>query len=211
MKKVPQPHGKRLKPVKIYLDDLEEIIDCLKNTCQEIEIQSGENLLDDLDELPALNKEVLHDLRITGRKPYISVDMKPHQIWLYIAEDIPKSRGLFEKIKATLCRRRRLLAPLLHNSFLVGVSLSLTIWGLIIGLKMQSAFLVSLFGVFLLLCVFWGIYGFKDQTQQYTVIIPKYRIESPGFMKRNRDNIILAVISALIGALMTYILTYILR
>jgi len=208
MKKVPQSHGEQLKPVKIYFDDLKEIIDILKTTCKQIKIQTEEYLLDDLNELSALKKEILHSLTITGLNPYICLDMTPYRISLYINEDSPESRGLFEKIKEILVRRRRRLASLLHNPILQGISLPITIWGLYNALKMKSPFLIFLTGVSFLLCIFWWIYGNKDRTQRYTIIIPKYRIESPGFLKRNKDSIIVGIISALTGALITYILTY---
>ncbi|OGW51895.1 MAG: hypothetical protein A2Y81_06770 [Nitrospirae bacterium RBG_13_43_8] len=151
-------------------------------------------------------KELLHDIRITGRHPYISVEMEPNQIWLYISEDTPESRGLFEKIKAVLLRWRRRFTWLLHNSFLNGIASTLTMVGAVLGFRVQSRFLSVLIIALSLVCIFWAVYGFQDRTKRYTVIVSKHRIETPGFVKRNRDSILLAIISALIGALLTYFL-----
>ena len=204
MKKVTQSHGENTKPVKLYLDDLEEIIEILKGACDEIEIQCGDMMLDSLDELLILKKEVLHDLKICGRKPYISADMSPRGIWLFISEDTAESRGLFEKVKTILLRCRRPFTWFLHNSFLTGIAWPLTLLGAVYGFKVQSKFMIALFGILFVLSIFWAIYGFQDWSRRYTVVIPKHRIESPGFAKRNRDKILLAVISALIGAMVTY-------
>jgi hypothetical protein len=195
-----------MKPVRLYLDDLQEIVGFLEEPCDRVEIQTGDKVLDSLDELQSLKKEVLHKLKISGWAPYISVDMSPNQIWLYIAEDTPESRGLFEKIKTVLVRCQRPLSGLFHSSSLVGLAWPLTIWGVVLGLKVDSVFLASMFGVLFLLTIAWAICGFRDWTRRFTAVVPKHRVDSPGFLKRNKDKILLSIISALIGALVAYAL-----
>lgn len=208
MKKILQSHFERLKPAKVYLDDIKEIIGFLENTCKEVEIQSGDNLLDSLGELQSLKKEVLHDLTISGKQPYISVDMNPDSLSLYITEDTPESRGLFEKVKDVLVRCRRPFTWLLHNSFLSGIPWGFAVFFALLGAKTQSWSLATLSVILSLLGLIWVFYSIRDWSKRYTVIVPRHRIESPGFVKRNKDKILLAIFSAIFGALVTYLLTH---
>ena len=206
MKKILQSYGESIRPVRIYLDELEDIIGFLDGTCEEIVIQCGNMLLDNLDELSTLNKELVHDLTIRGKRPYVSLDMKPDDIWLNIGEDTPVSRGLFEKIKAVLVRCRRPFTRILHSGYFVGFALGLSINGVAYGIYKEFKVLVALSLVLFAVSVFWTFYGFQDWRKRYTVVVLKHRIESPGFGKRNRDKIVLVIISALMGALITYFL-----
>jgi len=55
MKKIVGHHSEDLKPVKLYLDDLEEIIDILEaGSCKNITIQVGDIQLDSLNEIKEL-------------------------------------------------------------------------------------------------------------------------------------------------------------
>lgn len=210
MKKVAQAYSEYLKPARVYLDDLEEIVGILRETCDEVIIQAGDCLLDDLNELGQLRKEVLHDLKISGSQPDVSVDMRHSQIWLYISEDTPKSRGLFEKIKEILVRCKRPFAGLLQNTFLMGTALAFTFCGIICAIVVKSCFLIVCFAFLFSLSILWNVYGFQERSNRYTIVVLKHRIDNPNFLGRNRDKIILMIISAFLGALVTYFLTLVL-
>lgn len=206
MKKIIQSYGEHIAPVRVYLDDIQEIIGILRDSCEEVLIQTSNNQLDNVDELVSLRKDMLHDLKIYGRRPYISIDMEPNQIWLFVSEDTPESRGLFEKVKVVLLKCTRPFTWLLHSSFLNGIAWPLTILGAVLSWRMNSNLLTAFFAILFLLCVLWVVYGYYDRFNRYTVVVPRHRIDSPNFLKRNTDKIVLAIISALIGALVSYVL-----
>ena len=206
MKKIVKSYCEIIKPVKLYLDDLTEIVEILKGACEEVCIQIEDVQLDDLDEISSLRKEVIFDISVRGYEPYVSVEMKPHTIHLYIQEDTPESRGLLEKVKTVLLRCRRFTLFLDNAPYIFGTLLGFSI-GIFVILKERP----MVFGI-LNLALFMAVvlsfkFVFNEKLKHYTTVVLKYKIETPGFFKRNKDRILLALISASIGAIVTYILT----
>lgn len=188
----------------LYIDDLEQIVEVLQELVTDIEISTDEYTLTDIGELSKSNKEYFTFLKLATRDPYISTDLKPDGIWLYIAKDDTVSRGAFEKIKQILVKRKRPFAWLLHNSVIPGLFIGLALgWGLV-----QGSFVGRLLAISaLILGVSWFWYGHRDRFEKYSLIIRKHRIEAPNFFKRKADEIVLAIIAAIIGSLLTLVVT----
>lgn len=206
MQRKPQSYGEQLKPVRLYIDDLEQIVEVLQEVATDVEISTDEYTLTDIGQLPELKREFFTFLELATREPYISVNLKPNGIWLYIAKDDMVSRGAFEKIKRILVKRKRPFAWLLHNSVMsglfTGLALNLLGWGFI-----QGSSVGRVLGIFaLILGVWWSWYGHKDHFTKYSLIIPKHRIDEPNFFKRNADDVVLAIIAALVGSLLTLVI-----
>jgi len=207
MKKKSQSHGEHLRPVKLYLEDVEEIARYMLEASEELKIASHGFELDEVSELSQIKRKYLTDVSLSIRDPYVSLQMSPNGIWLYIMSDDPTSRGVFEKIKALMNKRKRRFARILHNTYISG---GVTGIGLVILLQAirdnQPVLLISAVAV-ILIGVVWSIYGFNDQFKRFSIIVPAYRTERPGFIERNLDRIAIAVISAIIGAIATVLLT----
>ena len=91
MKKIIKGRGEFLKPVKLYLNDLEHIRDILRESSLDVKISTGDYVFDSLDELPQLRKEYLTEFKMSIQEPYVSVDFRSDEIWLYIEQDNPVS------------------------------------------------------------------------------------------------------------------------
>jgi hypothetical protein len=150
-------------------------------------------------------------MNISGRQPYVSVDLRQYEIWLCISEDIPECRGLFEKIKAVLLRCQGQFDWFFYNNILIVSALVCTFAGIVGSFLSHFTFMLAFSAALFIISLFWGIYKDWYLVNRYTIIVPKYRIDSPSFVKRNGDKIILAMISALIGAVIGAISTHFLK
>lgn len=210
MEKITKSRFESLPPIKLYLDDIEKIVDILRELSSEIKIETEEYALKDVNEFASLNKEKLAELRIRSLEPHLSLDLGPRHVWLDIAEDIPSSRGTFEKIKEVLLSRRRKFAGFAGN--LEGgliVSLILGFATISMGLKAieGGGALFSIGAVIMLLIsLVFGRWYFRVISKESSLIILKRRNQQQSFFQRNKDRIIVGIILALASGFIGWVL-----
>lgn len=207
MDKKKKSYRVELPPLVVYFDEIEEIIDCLKELSTEISIETENYSLSDISELKEINKNQINQLEIRSRDPYISVDLGKSSASIYISEDNAAERGVLEKIRLLLERRKRKLAWLAHSSFLSGATTGASSWFFLFGAMNRDLTLIMQGILLLALGVFWMVFGHKNQFKQYSIIFTSSKEQTPGFLVRKKDDIIVALISGSIGALITYFLT----
>jgi len=211
MKRVKSTYVESLGPVKLFLNDVEEIVSILREVSATVDIRTDEYSMESVEELKKLDVDCIHELTIQCREPYVSLELDRYRIWLYIAEDTPVSRGLFEKVKEVLVRRRRRLARILRNPSLIWVPLGLLIYPIVIGLRLSNWSLLAL-GLFLLISIcIWGRWAWVARFERYSTIVLRRQSEHKSFWERNKDQLLLSVISAIIGGVITYVFTILLR
>ena len=135
------------------------------------------------------------------RDPYIKVDIGRDRASLYIGQDTPVSRGVFEHIKDLLRKRMRSLAWFkrlgwLSYSYLLLMLLSTNVWSAW-ALNARLGAIILLF----VLSILWPTSFLIDFPRSR--IVASHRIRNPHFLERNKDKIILAAICAGIGAVAT--------
>lgn len=204
MQKKIRSHGEVLKPVTLYLDDLEKIVDILRQVSDSAEISTKETILSNLNELTKLKRESLNELYIRLDEPYISLNLMPNTIWLFIGKDEPISRGLFEQIKHVLGRRTCSCAWLINSPWIMGLLLGIGINLFSPGIAEGNWLDVASGGFIICLSILLFLYGYNRKFRKYSIIIPKYRSEAPSFFKRNADAILLNIISAILGGIITF-------
>jgi len=200
LKKLNKHLGEHLKPVKLFYDDIEEIYEILKAANNEVKIEADNYEIESLDEILTIKKPFFTNLQISIRNPYVSINFKNNEIWLYASEDTAIQRGLYEKLKLLINKKKRLFAPLLQNSIFSGLYLGTSFWWFL-----TKEFTMGL--IIIITGLLWMYLGYKSQFQHFSIIVPEYSNNKPNFFIRNKDNIILAVISALLGGIITKILT----
>jgi hypothetical protein len=204
-----QSYGEHLKPATLYRDDIEKIVEALREISPTIKLSSDEYHFADLKELCESKKDFFTHLEIESENPYISAGFHRNKIWLFIYQDTPQSRGTFEKIKRIINHRARL--PLWVISILGTLSAAISggiclFWFLLRVFQNKWTSPTIIYGVFLIVCILWTWWMLYTLFYRYSIIIPKYRIEAPGFWKRNSDKVILVIISAVIGSLLTLLI-----
>ncbi len=203
MQKLTKSHGEHLRPVTLYLEDLEHIVDVLSEVSDKVSISTGDYALEDLKQLTELKRESINELSLSIKEPYVSLDLMPNSIWLYISKDDAVSRGAFEKIKQVLLQSRRPFTGLLHESSFTGLLSAVGFYPLIYGIVRGNWLFITVGIALIAMGIIWFWYGFQDKFKRFSVIIPRYKSQAPSFFKRNSDAILLSIISAIAGGLIT--------
>jgi hypothetical protein len=215
MEKITKSRFESLPPIKLYLDDIEKIVEILGELSTEIKIETDEYALRDVKEFASLNRERLTELSIQSSEPHLSLYIGSRNAWISIAKDIPPSRGTFEKVKDLLLLRRRKFSAFLdipYVNFLLGAMIGsgvvVSIIGvirLIIGTGLPPAMTIG--GIMLLfigsLLSWWS---FRVSSKEYSLIILKRRIDQPSFFKRNEDKILVGIIIAVVSVIFGWVL-----
>ncbi len=206
-----QTHGEQLKQVLLYREDIEQIVELLREVSPNVELSTDEHKFSDVKEWADMKRDYFTNMQVATRDPYVSLDLSKSSVWLYIAEDTPQSRGAFEKIKRFLMDRKppgQWLLNFWMPSLVLNVSIllfNLALWGKI-PLWGKNGIFLTVTGLFMLGCVWWWWLAFRAQTRKYSIVVPKYRLDAPDFWKRNADKIVIAVISAIVGGLLTLLI-----
>ena len=106
MEKKTPSRTEKLRPVTIYLDDLEQIIELLKTLSTKVYIETKEYKYESLEELIKNSNNTIYRLELAcGEHEYlpdIRLSFTPYMLELYIPFDKPTPRGIFEKVKEIL-------------------------------------------------------------------------------------------------------------
>ncbi|MEW6515942.1 MAG: hypothetical protein AB1439_03405 [candidate division FCPU426 bacterium] len=198
--------------VKLFKDDVEEIISLLSEMSPEVIIEDGENRYSSLEELISTRGITPPKIAIRVYTPYyISLDVSKTNVWLYGSVSDKNAFYAFEKIMAILKRRRILISRIL-NPIVVGVSYTLLLFLIIIipvdiikawipNRVVRLCVVLPLFlssSLSFLLSIFMQM-GFFSRLE----LIKSH--ESKNFVIRQKDDIIKIIIGAIIGAAITII------
>lgn len=209
MKKLKHGYIEDFKPVVLYLDDLEKIVEILKELSDRIRIFTDEYELDSLDELQKIGQETLNTLiiEVGGSKvsfPDISLNFKPDGISFRVDEDTASTTGVLEKTKEFLNGHKRklyFLAMLFYWFCFIPIGLSI---GFLLGSPFTfiRALIVFAIVLFSLICLRWS---YEAVNKKWSVIHLKRRVDSPSFWKRNKDKITIAIITIIFTTILNWL------
>jgi hypothetical protein len=201
--------NKNLPRSRLFLADLRSIYDILKKHYENVIIQTSDYEISDFDQLKKIGSSEIHNMtfdcyvanswsskiRIYFRKNFATIQMD---------EDTTLNRGILTEIEAVIDKRKQRITSILTNTnFLLCFSLILI--GTLFWLMSIDAAILVLCLAFLLFTNFAYFYWLQENN--YSVIALYERRERPSFLKRNKDRIIVAIISSVITAFLTYIAT----
>lgn len=197
--------------IRIYRDDLEEIITILKEVCKEVIIEDNEYRYDSLDEVLTKHGPNPKQLSINSRDPLVifNVRIKPRHTTLGTSGDGDNLAPYF-RVKQILETK---MGGIKH--YMLSLVPSFTGFGLIflhVGLNKRFGSSGWTYWLRLSTFVIVGISILVLQTLYnqgaFTKISLKRKHEEATFWTRNKDTIWVAVIAALIGGLITWLITY---
>lgn len=205
MKKKNTTFRKKFKMPYLFREDLEEIENIIKTELKprEFKMSTKEYEYDNLELMPK-NSESINEFYIKTHSPYISIDFYGHDAQIYAGDDDIKTIGAVVKIiKVISERERKILWYCYRLSLLIG--LAILIFVLTSGF--YNRIVTILFIFLLLLIIIWtGIITYIE-VYRFSVINFNYSKENLNFIKRNKDQIILLILSAILGALATILIT----
>ena len=206
MKKIQDSITKKLKPIKIYLEELSELHSFLLEISNDnVEIQACGYELENFEELKNLQKDEIHDLKFTCKSPYLSIDFSSNSARVYCGKGDIASEGIVSRIYNILKHSQIKRLNLLDHwwiGFFVGLPLT-------VGIVITNIDVV-LIGALLILIQFVILaYEYQISVNKYSTLILKSKKEKTSFWKRNKDQVILLLVGAFLGAIITIILNVI--
>lgn len=186
----------------LYLDDLKDILSVLSTNCAEVRLRTGDydNVApEELDELvSSIKLERFQNIHIQASNPYISIDLQSYVIRVYISEDNVIQRGVISKIREVVERNER---RYFEKALTVIGALPLVAFGIFVFMKEYALsavmFLLSLMMIFPIT---------KYQMNHKVIILTKNKENRIPFLKRKKDELLVALASASAGALISFIL-----
>jgi hypothetical protein len=127
VKRIEAAKSEKLKPVKLYRDDLEDLITLFGETCEIVRLSDEEFEYDSLSEIEGRKGPggKLSYLEISGRKPYVSLSLGGRKLnWFYrdennrvYAEAEDRGELLAMRLSSYLSQRQRFLPKVFNWSF----------------------------------------------------------------------------------------------
>jgi len=190
--------SKEYLPLILYLEDLSNIVQVLGDAGKSPKISTTEYSFESVAELQKqYGSGDLTALRIESNSPHLSIEMTCMAARLYVGSSQPEAAGLMWKINAILlrCRRRGSWLYSLPGSVGVGALLGSSIPILFLWDALAGLTAVLVWG-------FWMAWSFRITRRRYCLIILRPRSEVAGFVRRNKDQLVLAIIATVLGAIL---------
>jgi hypothetical protein len=199
MKKLNESIRITFNSMTLYYEDIETIYNIFKENSKRFEVVANGYEIEVIEDILQIKKPFFNDLKIQSFDPYISLDFRNSQIELYASEDTTLYLGIVEKIKKVLKEKESRLTPILRSRWSA----------LLAGAALMPAFEKNLFGIVgLSIAILWFFLGLWSYASQPAKIIPQKKEIIPNFVARNKDKIILGILSSIGGMAMMYLAQY---
>jgi len=202
MKKLHQSKDKKFKFVRLYLTELEELWNLLKQNCKRMEVKADRYQIERFDDFKTI-KNPVKNLDITCYEPYIHIRIAPMWCELTILEDEEKTLGIFEKAKEILHKSQSYLRFLTSYITLWILIIAESILGRVIELPQHYEWVYYPFIGFLM------VFSLYINLRKQALVIP-YEKKAFWFV-RKKDDLIIAVIAAMAGSAFTLLAQWIWR
>lgn len=117
MKKFPASLAERIGQVRLYLDDLQELIELFSGAGPTVEFTGGGYQFDSAVELAESGKATRSNLEMIVHQPFVRLTIERGEARLYRGDDSMAARGVFDAAREVLRRRRLTLRSVLTNDW----------------------------------------------------------------------------------------------
>lgn len=216
MKKIRREYRERYPIVRLYNNDVDDLIAVFEKSCKKIELKADEFELTDASQLNNIKKQMITELTIDGRLEErsffdnIRLTLSKQNAYLTINDgaNITYS-GMATQIKSILLRRAKIRAFLAsYSTFIIFMMLSIILSAVYIftgRINIQINILTWVASVITLIYAVWFLY---IKTARVSVIFLVNEDKMPNFFRRNRDQIFLNMISAIFGAALALLVAW---
>jgi hypothetical protein len=206
MAKIKKAYHLRLKPVRLYLDDVDELAATFKEIAGKVEITAPGYGFDEPADLRELGKTAINELKFVIRDPYVILDLTPTYASVYAEDDTVITRGIVSKLTEILNRRRLLLFRVDRNTktwtVFVGLTTALFYSFILAAAKGSALFAVPLLVAFAA-SLAYTIMVARTTARKYNVVVLKSRSEGAGFWTKYRDYVVVAAAILILASLIT--------
>lgn len=195
--------------VRLFKDDLVEVLDILKKHCMNVEIADNNYTYESLEELEDRQGAEPKSIDLIGHSPYISLTVSRWKCSLFGASNEAAAIP-FTQIKSLLDSRKRKVVHALFNFPII-----IIIW--VLGFFMMTALLkgrvqgeaASLyFSIYLMLVMGALYFTFMVKVGALSQVVLKKPHERQPFHKRKRDDILLLVTTNVVTFILTLVAAY---
>jgi len=205
MQKLEKPISKHLPPVKIYLEDVQELYDLLAKSCKEVKMETDEWVFSDCERLQDLGVEEIHYLELQGEEPNILLCFSHREALIHIEEDSTLNRGIFSQLEDTLRRCYRKVARVFAGTnttlALLIVLVVVTLSSLEAARDLVGQALVGILAFIFGAIIYW--LHFRFSTKAYSTVVLSKRRERQNFFVKNKDQILVGIITAVVSVALT--------
>lgn len=186
----------------LFKDDFEQILEVLRESCGETEISDGDYLYESLQELQEKKGDVVRRLSLSGIHPHVLVTIKRYDfpgLQLLAIGQNGAAEAAYLKIKQILHGRRKAIGYIFNPFlwiFILFVSIFTSPYG---GKALFAAPPVSVFFVVLSAWIYMG--GLSTVT-----LLSRH--QSRSFWTRNKDTLLIGLLSAIVGAVIGSLATW---
>jgi hypothetical protein len=199
-----------IRAVKLYLEDIENIIKFINN--KNIEISDENCIYDSLADLKKNGPRNLNALSIASvpsyERPSISIEIKRAARWRggVNLRASPDAEYQFLKIKELL-RQKKQWHSFLSSAKPMFVGMVICFISFLIYFVLKNTIMVNIaITLFIFVIIYFFINMYYDLIMPLTSINIFYRNETPSFWIRNKDSLIVATLSAIIGGIIVGLL-----
>lgn len=192
--------------VSLYREDLDELLGVLAKYCSKVKISDHQYEYDSFEELERERGKSLRGLKLTGQFPFLSLSLGP-KFYLFTGPPFagePSCEIPYLSLKEMLSKRISKVGKVFNWWWwlaLLWFWVSLT--GTPIATKLQIPLTLQI-SVLCLLVVGLGISVAVARGWFFNISLSK-RHATESFWSRNRDKMILAIISAVFGAIVSHV------
>lgn len=203
MKRIDQSILSFYSPLILFLDDLTEILQIFKDADKSPEISTKEYLYDSIEEMQEKNKSGrLTCLNIRTHTPYISLDLTPYHAYLQSLSSRVEAAGLFLNIDKVLRRRQRSASWLFSFG---GRCFLAILLGVMVPILFRKGIIVGLISI--LVCGGSIVWTSWIKAKCHSLIILRPKSGFSGFVQRNKDQLIVGIVTTILGAILGVIVT----
>jgi hypothetical protein len=198
MKKLDKPLSKEYPPLKLYLEDVEEIERILSDGSSTVSVETDDYTFPSVKEFAeSYRQKRIHTLHIKGSNPYVTIDFDRVSSRIYVSSSSTDGSGIFYLLDQVL--RRRILPGHWLYSFKLLMTLNILIpVASTLGLTGPLPVTVTLSSLLL----FWMFRAAYVRLKRHSLVVVSDKLSRQGFLRRNKDNLAIVIISALLGAVL---------
>lgn len=221
--KPPSDYRRRLGWLRLYLNDLDDLVRYLRDSTGEVGIKAGDATADEPTDLREARKSELRDVRVVTEDPALTVTLGFDRAQVTTTDTSDKTRGIVDNVVNLLASRRARVTIAARIVALSVVFVWLGAMGLFALLgtlaRAVDANYTSSFPEDIIAGAVLGpVVGFLGSLgilvivrgTGRAVIVPERRSENRGISRSTRQSLIVGIVVGVVTAVVTAIATYVL-